>query len=529
MSTGKTHHSSNLVKALILTILLLGIVFRFAHIDKKNYWNDEVYTSLRVAGYTYEQVEQAVVTNQPIGIDDLQRYQHSPTERGLYDVMRSLLKEDAHIAPLYFVMTRLWTDIWGLTPLQTRMVAVMISLLALPSMYWLSYELFQSSAIAWIATLLIAVSPLHVLYAQEARNYSLFAVSVLISSAALLRALRIPTPFAWIGYAAAVAIALYSHMLSILVLLGHGLYVGLVHWWRQVNRYQGYTLAMLCSFACFLPWILASDAIEEPRYVSTPMPLLTLVKRSLFNITVNFFDAQIFNRGQIFDAKFGDDSIQLDILEPSFYVFTIFVLLSIYSLYFLIQNSLKHIHIFVIILIATNILPLLLPDLLTNGQRFTITRYLIPALLGVQLAIAYTLGFKLLNSKASFGGKRIPEIGLIFLVFCGISSCLVSMKAETWWIKYSSYHDPRIAQIINKAASPIIVSGDVTRMISLSYLLEPKVQIILASSETFPDIPDDVDNVFLYWPEERFTDYLEQYYSDNKLEHQLGQLWRLDI
>ena len=178
MSTGKTHHSSNLVKALILTILLLGIVFRFAHIDKKNYWNDEVYTSLRVAGYTYEQVEQAVVTNQPIGIDDLQRYQHSPTERGLYDVMRSLLKEDAHIAPLYFVMTRLWTDIWGLTPLQTRMVAVMISLLALPSMYWLSYELFQSSAIAWIATLLIAVSPLHVLYAQEARNYSLFAVSV---------------------------------------------------------------------------------------------------------------------------------------------------------------------------------------------------------------------------------------------------------------------------------------------------------------------------------------------------------------
>ena len=529
MFTDKTHYRPKLLKALIITTLLLGIAFRFAYIGKKNYWNDEVYTSLRVAGYTYNQVEQALVTDQPIGIEDLQRYQHHPTERGLQDVMHSLLKEDAHIPPLYFVLTRLWTDIWGLTPLQTRMVAVIISLLALPSMYWLSYELFQSSTIAWIATLLIAVSPLHVLYAQEARNYSLLSVAVLISSAALLRALRLSTPLAWLGYAGAVAIALYSHMLSVLVLLGHGLYVGLNYPWSQVKRYRGYTLAMLGSLACFLPWLLASDEIEEPGYVTNSISLITLVKRSFFNISANFFDTQIFNAVLIFDTKLGNDDIPLGILEPTFYVFTVFVFLSIYSLYFLIQNSPKPVHTFVIFLIIANVFPLLLPDLLTNGQRFTITRYLIPALLGVHLSVAYTLGVRVVDNKARFGHKRICQIGLALLIFCSVLSCSISMRAETWWIKYSSYHDPQIAQIINKSANAIIVSSDAARMTALSYLLEPEVQIILSFSEAFPDIPDDVENVFLYWPEKHFLHYLEAQSGDTELNHQLGQLWKLNV
>lgn len=40
---------------------------------------------------------------------------------------------------------------------------------------------------------LIAVSPFHVLYAQEAREYSLWTVTILLSSAALLRAMRVKT------------------------------------------------------------------------------------------------------------------------------------------------------------------------------------------------------------------------------------------------------------------------------------------------------------------------------------------------
>ena len=36
----------------MIVILVLGIFFRFANLEKKVYWIDEGYTSLRISGYT---------------------------------------------------------------------------------------------------------------------------------------------------------------------------------------------------------------------------------------------------------------------------------------------------------------------------------------------------------------------------------------------------------------------------------------------------------------------------------------------
>ena len=40
-------------------------------------------------------------------------------------------------------------------------------------MYWLCLELFESSVTAWLAVAIIAISPFQIVYAQEARPYSL--------------------------------------------------------------------------------------------------------------------------------------------------------------------------------------------------------------------------------------------------------------------------------------------------------------------------------------------------------------------
>jgi hypothetical protein len=39
---------------LLVIILVLGLFFRFANLDRKVYWSDETFTSLRVSGYTAE-------------------------------------------------------------------------------------------------------------------------------------------------------------------------------------------------------------------------------------------------------------------------------------------------------------------------------------------------------------------------------------------------------------------------------------------------------------------------------------------
>src|SRR5919199_1872642 len=113
---------------LIVVLLVLGIFFRFYNLDRKNYWNDEVYTALRVSGYTKaEMIEQ--VTNRAIPSSNLQKYQRFTPEKDWGDVLNSLI-EDAR--------PPLGNDVWQfrlghtkfLCPLQSA--GVSLPLLALP-------------------------------------------------------------------------------------------------------------------------------------------------------------------------------------------------------------------------------------------------------------------------------------------------------------------------------------------------------------------------------------------------------------
>ncbi|PZV10639.1 MAG: hypothetical protein DCF21_18040, partial [Leptolyngbya sp.] len=58
-----------------IAIIAIGLVLRFAHLDRKVYWHDEVFTSLRVAGYMGPLVSAAVVDRPTLTAADLLQYQ----------------------------------------------------------------------------------------------------------------------------------------------------------------------------------------------------------------------------------------------------------------------------------------------------------------------------------------------------------------------------------------------------------------------------------------------------------------------
>ena len=109
-----------------------------------------------------------------------------------------------------------------------RSLSAFISLLAFPSMYWLCLELFGSSLAAGIGVMLIAISPFHLIFAQEVRMYVLWTVTILLSGASLLRAIRLKRKRDWGIYAASLTLSLYTFPLSILVAMGHGIYVAII-------------------------------------------------------------------------------------------------------------------------------------------------------------------------------------------------------------------------------------------------------------------------------------------------------------
>ncbi|HAJ58348.1 MAG TPA: hypothetical protein DCP31_02980, partial [Cyanobacteria bacterium UBA8543] len=240
---------------LIITVLVIGLIFRFLNLDQKVYWYDETFTSLRTSGYTEIEVVNNFYQPQVHRIEELQKYQRLNAEKSLSDTIKSLAVEDPQHPPLYYLMARFWAQLFGNSVAAMRSLPALLSLLVFPCIFWLCLELFESPLTGWIAVALIAISPLHVLYAQEAREYSLWTVTTLLSSIALLRAMRLKTKTSWGIYAVSLAVSLYTFLFSGLVAFGYTVYVVVMERFRLTKTLIAYLVASILSLLVFLPWL----------------------------------------------------------------------------------------------------------------------------------------------------------------------------------------------------------------------------------------------------------------------------------
>ncbi len=515
---------------LVAVILAIGIFFRFYNIDKKVYWIDEVHTSLRVAGYEKVEFAETAPAGKIITIDELHKFQRLNPERGWGDTINALAHNAEH-TPIYYLITRLAMQWFGSSVAVTRGVAAAISLLVFPTIYWLCLELFQSRIVGAIALCLVAVSPLHVIYAQEARQYSLFTVTILLSSIALLKAISRgkgrETRQNWAIYAATISVSLYSHLLSILVLLGHSIYVLLCH---RKRDFFNYLLALGAGIITLIPWIVLYllNSNKIGGWVGRDISLPTLLQRWLINLTALFFDVQISVKQRLFDVEAGQDWV-LSFDNPWVYVMPLILILVGYSLYFVCRYTDKPVWLFILTLIGSTALPLMLPDIISGGQRSGIARYLIPSYVGISLAVAYAIAYHLNLEKnnplisISPGKQKLWQGIFIILITLGIISATVSAEAETWWHKYSSYYNPEVAQIINQTEKPLVICPQerVSRITSLSYKLKPEAKILLIQNQDIslidpPSFTDEINsqissqNLFVFRPSARVYQVLAE-------------------
>ncbi len=467
------------VRFLAIVALILGVFFRFINLDQKVYWGDEAYSSLRIAGYTTEEVVEATYTGEEIGVEELQKYQRPNSERGLVDTLKVLASEDSIHPPLYYIKARFWEQLFGSSVAVKRSLPVLISLFAFPCLYWLCLELFNSSLTAWVAIALVAVSPIHLLYAQEVREYSLWTVSVLLASASLLYALRVQTKWSWRIYALTLALSLYSHLFSGMVAIAQGIYVLLRERFHWSQRLKSYLLAATAALLLFLPWLFIflsnkRQAYEQWEWTTESLSPLSFYQSWLTNLIRGFFDVQVASQDP-FGLLFSYDS-------PITYLMVLVFLLVAYAIYFLFRQAPKSVWLFVLILMAATTLPLVLLDLKSGGQRSTIARYHLPSYLGIQLAVAYLLSTKLSTVVLSRWQFMFWRFVIVTLIYCGIISCSLVAQSDTWWTKYSDYYNVQVAKIVNQSPTPLLWSdSNYNRILSMSYALDPKVRLQLVN------------------------------------------------
>ncbi len=458
------------LRSLVIVLLIIGIFFRFVNIDRKLYWCDEVYTSLRISGYLQQEMDREFRDGHLVSVHDLHKYQYPNLEKNTADTIKGLIAEESQLSPLYFVLVRWWVDLFGHSIAIVRSFSAFISLLTFPCLYWLCRELFESRLIAWIAISIVAVSPVHIVYAQEARPYSLSIVAVLLSSAALLHAMRLQTKKSWGIYVASLTLGLYTQLFFGFVIIAQSIYIILLERWRLTQKLLHYFLAVGLGVLTFAPWMWIFITHPTPgnlRWVNTKQTLVDIAIRWVGIISRAFID---FGIGP-------NDSFALKLAVMPL-ILIVFGLIC-YAIYAVCRQTSKPVWLFILSLIASICLPLMLLDF-GLGKRYGTTRYILPSTLGMQLAVAYLLSTKInpLLDRSQWQQKIWTWItcGLITIE---IISGVISSQSQMWWNKVPElYQDyPSSARVISDLTQqPLIITDvDMTSVQILGHLLNPNL------------------------------------------------------
>ncbi len=488
---------SRWLQAVIVVTIVFGCAIRFYDLGTKVYWEDETFTSLRVAGYTRQALVDANFKGQVISPESLQNFQMINAEKTALDTVASLA-DDVH-PPGYFLILRFWAQGFGSSATAMRMLSALISLLLLPSVYWLCTTLFERwpsrKEVGWLAIALVSVSPFHLVAATEARMYSLWAVLTTLSSVFLLRSLRHPSRTNWILYTLASIASLYVHWFTVLVLLGHGLYLLCIQGLRWTRDRTAYLLSLAAIGIAILPWVIfvgrrLTYVYSQTTWTAADISLVgqaSLTHRWLSMVTQTFVTTGVLPQALPFQLLISG----------------IAVAVIVGSLVFSVYRTQKQEWSFLLISSGLIFCLLAASDLAVGGQRSAIFRYIIPSCIAIEIAVAFALTHSQEVMPKAIGNGLI----VILLIGGGLSQGLEVGS-------FDPVEQPlvRIAKVLNTTPRSRLISD--TRpsiLLPLANLLTPDNELQFTVRPQRPNLSGTADHsLFLYAASQGLQADLEQ-------------------
>jgi len=487
--------------ALALALVLLGGAALRAHgIERGLVWHDEVFTQVFAAGKGGEDWL-PLFDGQVRPVAALREARRRDPERSLLDTATRLARDEPQHPPLYYVAARAagaavdQSDVTG-AAVGLRWLTFLTSLLALGAMVWLARELFVDPRRRLLAVALFAVSPFHVLYAQEAREYALWTALVTATSAALLHARRRGSMAVHLGYGALLAVSFYVSFATASVALGHGLFVLAAdlperRWPAMGRATSGWAFALLL----FAPWALLLGRHWEAYQASMAWAREITIPRT------ELLDVFALNVGRSF-AELEADTV----VGPMAAVVALAVALALRGAYALRTSPEPRARETLLLLAGLALGPVLLllvPDLVSGGIRSLSARYLVPTWVALALLVA-----------AAFpGGARAPRrarlpIGAALgaLLVLGAITAFAAGAAVSPWTKGISRSLPAVAAAIPPGA---LLVGDHERhhpgtMLVLAGMLPDDVEVQLLGTVEAYELPDHPGPRYFLDPNPRF-------------------------
>lgn len=501
---------------LAIIAFVLGVFFRLGNLGHKLYSHDEAYTSLHAAGYTGSEAIDGIWNSRIITRQDIQVFLQPGEEKDIRDTLSALARSQPHESPLYFVFAHYWTRLVDSSPAAMRGLAALLSLFAIPGMFYLSLELFKSQRTALLSVIFISLSPFSILFAQDARPYSLWSSITIVSSAMFLVAIRENKRVFWGLYTLSLAIGFYSHQLFVLVAIAHGCYLISFKELRVERRFLRYIASAFFSVLMFTPWLFQiltrwNQVVRGLDWVSSHIPWFQYLQRWAVIFASPFIDLQ-FGSGNIIP-----------------YLLRVPALLLIgFALFFLIRSTPQRVWVFLVLLIGITTFPFIFSDLLRGGILSIQGRYLIPVNMATIPVVAHLLSEKISVPRAALSIKWYAITAI--LLAAQIGSALNIFWAETWWTKKLSWNNPEIVHVLNQASNPLLVvygmaPTDLGDVLALSSMVDEDVKFRLYQEPAIVDISGHFSDI--YWFHQTYTTMTENEKRYQITEVVPGILWRI--
>jgi uncharacterized membrane protein len=170
-------------------------------------------------------------------------------------LFQAILSDGVH-PPLFYALQKDALALWGTSEFGQRFMAAVFSLLGLPLLYQVGRRLFNSR-VGLLAMLLLALNPLHVWFAQEARMYSVLSALVTLSMLFFWDALRHNNRWAWLKLTLTNALIFWIHYFGLLAPIIQFVYIVLT-FHRHHRSLRAWVISQVGAGALLVPWLWAT-------------------------------------------------------------------------------------------------------------------------------------------------------------------------------------------------------------------------------------------------------------------------------
>jgi mannosyltransferase len=181
--------------------------------------------------------------------DELSTY-YIVTGHGLGRVIHLLAGHSVDLSPPFYLALAWAIEKLGDSAQALRLISLLAGTATIPLTYLLGLGTVGRGA-ARVAAALIALSPFLIFYSTEARAYALVAVLVLMSTLALLQAVRAGGVGWWVTYAACSCAAMYTHYTAVFVLATQFAWA----LWTAPRAWRALVAANAAAALGYLPWL----------------------------------------------------------------------------------------------------------------------------------------------------------------------------------------------------------------------------------------------------------------------------------